>query len=172
MTHNVRRLVMIALLTSMALVLSIIEWWIPAPVPIPGIKLGLSNVITIVAIVFLGYKESLLIVFLRTLLSSFYSGGLVIFAFSLTGGLLSAILMSFLYFRFSKYLSIIAVSVVGAVMHNTGQIIVAAALMGGAVFAYYPILLISAVITGSLVGVLSSFIIKHLNKTGWANVKG
>jgi len=164
------KIVIMALMISLALALSVVESWIPVPIPIPGIKLGLPNIITIVVIVFFGYKEALLLVILRTVMASFFTGGPVVFLFSITGGILSASVMYILFRKMQKFLSIVGISVAGAVMHNTGQLVIAVLLMGHAVLAYFPVLLISAVVTGSVVGVTSSIIIKRLEKTEWAKL--
>jgi len=165
---NVKKMVLLAVLISQALVLSIIESWIPlpVPVPVPGIKLGLANIVTIVVIVFFGFRESLLVVLVRCLLSSFFSGGFTVFLFSIAGGILSAVVMSLLNNRFSKVFSIIGISIAGAVMHNIGQIIMAVIVMKDiAVLGYMPVLLIAGIVTGLLVGVSSKLLIKGLDKS-------
>lgn len=162
-----RKMVMLAILVSQALVLSIIEAWIPLPipVPVPGIKLGLANIVTLIVIVFFGYQQVLLVVLIRCLLSSLFTGGITVFLFSITGGVLSASIMSFLFKRFSKILSIIGISVAGAVMHNIGQIIMAVIVMRDtAVLGYLPMLLIAGVITGILIGIIGKLLIKHFEK--------
>ncbi len=166
MMKNVRHMVMLALLISQALVLSFLESWIPVPVAIPGVKLGLANIISIVAISFWGYVDALIIVTLRCALSSMVGGGMTGFVFSLAGGILSATIMTVLYKRFSKYFSILGVSIAGSIMHNVGQLAAAALIMKElSVFSYLPVLLVSGIIMGCFVGFCSNFLIKALYKT-------
>jgi heptaprenyl diphosphate synthase len=163
---STKKLVILAILISQALILSIVESWIPMPFPVPGVKLGLANIVTMIVIAFFGLGEAVTVVFLRTLLASFFGGGPTIFLFSLSGGLLSAMVMFFLYKKMSKVMSIIGISIAGAVAHNIGQITVAMILMKDAsVLAYLPVLLVSSVITGIFVGMASSFLEKALKKS-------
>lgn len=163
---STKKLVLLAIFISQALILSIVESWIPVPVNVPGVKLGLANIVTMTVILFFGLGEAVTVVSLRTLLASFFGGGPTIFMFSLAGGLSSALVMSFLHKRMSKLLSIVGISVAGAVTHNIGQISVAMFLMRDAsVLAYLPVLLVSGVITGVFVGMVSSFLEKALKKS-------
>jgi len=163
---NIRRLTLLGLLVSQALVLSIVESWIPLPVAIPGVKLGLANIITLITIIFFSFKEAFLIMFMRVLLSSFFGGGWVVFWFSLAGGILSTIMMGVLYKWASKVLSIIGISIVGSIMHNIGQLIAASIIMKElSVMGYLPVLLISGIIMGYFVGLCTNFLTKALNKT-------
>lgn len=158
---------MLSLMVSQALVLSIVESWIPVPVPVPvpGIKLGLANIVTMVAIVFMGTWNAFIVVVLRSILSSMFSGGLTVMLFSVAGGLLSTAIMSVLYNKFSKSFSIIGISITGAISHNIGQIAVAAIYMKDiAIFGYLPVLLVSGIIMGCFVGLCSSFLVKTLQK--------
>ncbi len=156
-----RKIVQIAFFVSLALVLSIVESWIPVAAGIPGIRIGLANIVTLVVIALLGLKEAVIIVIIRTMLSSIYTGGPVILAFSVTGGLLSALTMWFFYKYMSKFFSIVGISITGAVAHNIGQLAVAAVIMREpSVISYFPVLMVSAVISGSFTGICSKYIIK------------
>lgn len=164
---STKRLVWLALMVAQALVLSIVESWIPIPTAIPGVKLGLANIITLVMIVFFGWKDALLVVFMRVALASFFGGGFVIFLFSIAGGILSASVMAILYKKFSRVFGILGISVAGAVSHNIGQVAVASILMKDiAVTGYLPILLVSGIIMGCFIGVCGSFLISALRRTG------
>jgi heptaprenyl diphosphate synthase len=150
---DTRKMVILSVLISQALVLHVIERMIPVPIPVPGIKLGLANVISLFTIMIFGWKEALLVVFLRTMLGSFFGGGISSFLYSIAGGILSALVMAILYKYFSKVFSIVAISVVGAVFHNVGQILVASMVVSNAnLFFYLPVLLIAGVITGIFIG--------------------
>ncbi|MDF2521237.1 MAG: Heptaprenyl diphosphate synthase component [Clostridia bacterium] len=161
---NTKKMVILSLLISQALVLHVIERMIPVPIPVPGIKLGLANVISLFTIILFGWKEALLVVFLRTLLASFFGGGFSAFAYSIAGGFLSALMMSLLYKNFRNTFSIIAISVVGAVFHNIGQVLVASLAVSNVnIFFYLPVLLISGVITGIFIGVAVQYTMKPLS---------
>jgi len=165
-----KKLVLLSLLLSQALVLSIVESWIPVPVPVPGVKLGLANIVTMTIIAFMGASDTFVLVILRCLLSSMFSGGISVFLFSVSGGLLSAVVMLVLYKKFSKIFSVVGISIAGAISHNIGQIIVAAVMMKEiSVFGYLPVLFISGIITGCFVGLCSNFIIEALRKTNIFN---
>ncbi|OGO77945.1 MAG: heptaprenyl diphosphate synthase [Clostridiales bacterium GWB2_37_7] len=160
---NTKKMVLLSVLVSQALVLYVIERMIPVPIPVPGIKLGLANVISLFTIIIFGWKEAVLVVFLRTILGSFFGGGISSFLYSFTGGIISILAMAVLYKYFGKMFSIIAISVIGAVFHNIGQILVASLVVSNAnLFFYLPILLISAVITGIFIGMIVQLTMKPL----------
>lgn len=161
---NTKKMVILSVLVSQALVLYIIERMIPVPVPFPGVKLGLANIISLFTIIIFGWKEALLVVFLRTLLGSFFGGGISAFAYSIAGGVLSTLAMAILYRYFKGIFSIVAISVVGAVFHNIGQILIASIVVSTAnLFFYLPILLISGVITGIFIGLTVQYTMKPLS---------
>ena len=138
-----------AVLIALALALSYTERFIPLQlvIPLPGVKLGLANVVTLVALYWLGWKQTLPIVLVRCFLGALF-GGLTGILFSLTGGLLSLAVMAL-----SKKLplfSIYGVSILGAAAHNVGQILAAMVLMSSIyVCAYLPYLLLIAIFTGA-----------------------
>lgn len=162
-----RRLVLIALMVSQALVLSIIESWIPVPIGIPGIKLGLANIITLIVIIFFGYKDALLVVIARCILSSIFAGGPVIFLYSITGGILSTLVMAYLFTKLSRWFSALGISIAGSITHNMGQLIVASIMLRELlIMSYLPILLVSGIVMGCFVGLCSSFLSNALKKIG------
>ncbi|MDI3311513.1 MAG: Gx transporter family protein, partial [Thermoanaerobacterium sp.] len=110
---SVKKIVYISILVSQALVLNIVESFIPVPIPVPGIKIGLANIVTLVTILMFGFKESLIVVVLRTLLAQLLVGNLTSFLYSVSGGILSACIMYFAHKRYSKYFSLVGVSVFG-----------------------------------------------------------
>jgi heptaprenyl diphosphate synthase len=124
MMSKTNKMVLMGILVSQALILHLIERMIPVPVPVPGIKLGLANAISLMAIVFFGTKEALVVVALRTFLGSVFGGGVSAFIYSLIGGCVSALAMAIMYKRFRNLFSLPAISVVGAIFHNVGQILV------------------------------------------------
>lgn len=163
--RKTRRIVLLALFVSQALVLSIIESWIPIPAVVPGVKLGLANIITMVIIVFFNFSDALLVVIVRSILTSIFAGGPTVLFFSLSGGILSTVIMAFLYKRFSRLFSIIGISIAGAMTHNVGQLAAASVFMRElAVFTYLPVLFVSGIIMGCFVGICSNFLIYALKK--------
>lgn len=164
MSKNKRYALIIILVTN-AIIISFLESFIPIPIPVPGIKLGLGNIITMIAIVFLGWKDVLFIVFVRSFVVAILTRGVMMLAFSLSGGILSAIVMLLLYKKLSRFLSIKGISIAGAITHNTAQIVVASLILGQVVVLYYlPILLISGVITGLITGSIGEMAIKEISK--------
>ncbi|MHC1721160.1 MAG: Gx transporter family protein [Clostridiaceae bacterium] len=161
--NKTKKMVMLSLLVSIALVIYVIEAQIP--VLFPGIKLGLANLVSLTALIIWGPKEALTIMLLRTLLGSMFTGSMSAFLFSISGGLLSNIIMIFLYKYFKDSMSIWSISIVGAVFHNIGQLLVAAIVIQDLrIYIYLPVLMVSAVITGYFIGVCTSFLTKHLSK--------
>ena len=142
-----------ALLIAAALVLSYMERFIPLQmlIPMPGIKLGLANIVTVMALYFFGEKHAFTILILRCILGSVFGGGISGLAFSLTGGLLAMTTMSIV--RRMGLFSVYGVSILGAAAHNIGQILVAVIFMGSVyVIGYLPYLLLVSVFTGMATG--------------------
>lgn len=161
---NFKKTVLLSLLISQSLILSIIELAIPIPVPIPGVKLGLSNIISLFTIITFGFKESLLVMFLRVILSSLITGNMASFIYSLAGGILSILVMNFMY-KFKSRFSLISISVTGSVFHNIGQILIASIVINNLkMFYYLPFLMISGVITGIIIGFTTQFTIELLKR--------
>lgn len=157
-----KKLTLCALLTALALGLSYAERFFPLQlmIPLPGIKLGLANVVTLVVLSLLGERYAFGILTARCLLGSFF-GGLTGLAFSLFGGLLALTVMCLA--AKIKGLSFYGISVLGAAAHNIGQILVAMALLGSPyVAAYLPWLLLISVFTGLLTGSLTVGVLRLL----------
>lgn len=162
---DVKRMVLLAILTSQALVLSVMESWFPVPVGIPGIKLGLSNIITITSLIYYSLSNTLILVLIKCILSSLFMGGPVIFAFSLCGGVLSTLVMWVILKYMKNWFSLVGVSIAGSITHNIGQIMVAALIMNDiSVTGYLPVLLFSGIIMGAFVGICSTFVVRTLKK--------
>ncbi len=158
---NVRKLVLIAILTSLAIVLSIAESFIPS-IGIPGVKLGLANIVVLIVLYEIGILEAICINLLRVIVTGLVRGTFLSMGFlmSLTGAFLSLGIMILFYLLIKKF-SIIGVSVIGSIFHVTGQIVVAIIFLGtGYMVYYYPIIGISAIITGVFVGAVARVIIR------------
>lgn len=158
-----KRIAVFGLMTALAFTFSYLESLIPFNFGIPGIKLGLANLVTVTALYVLPKRDAFWISVIRIVLSGLTFGGVFTMLYSLAGGILSFALM--LAAQKNKQFSVIGVSVTGGVAHNAGQIIVAAAVMNTVRIVYYfPVLLISGLITGLLIGIVSNIIILRLKK--------
>ena len=162
---KIKKMIFMAILTAESLLLFLIESLIPMPFAVPGAKIGLSNIITVISLYMFGFKDSLIIICLKVILSSFFSGTLSTFLFSICGGLLSLIAMYTVKRAGGKNISIIGVSVTGSVFHNLAQITVASIIIKStSIFAYTPYLLIAALAAGIFVGLVSLYLLNHLRK--------
>jgi len=160
-----RRYAIITILVTNAILISLLESLIPIPIPVPGVKLGLANIITLIAIAFLPLKDVLLIVVIRCVVVALLTRGVMMLAFSLSGGLLSALGMTLVYRSMSRFFSVKGISIIGAILHNTAQLTVASLVLGQLVVLYYlPVLLISAVVTGFITGTIGEIAINELRK--------
>ncbi len=159
---NARKTVLIALFSCLALGIYALEMLISPIVPIPGVKLGLSNVIVLVAMYILGKKEAFCVLMLRILLSFLLFGQVMSFFFSLGGGMMCFLAMS-LASGFLDRSQIWAVSMIGAIFHSLGQIIVAVAVTSQISVAYYfLVMLIFSLVTGLFTGICAKYSIRFL----------
>ena len=164
-TTQTTLLVYIAVLVAQGMVLSFVESLLPVPFIAPGAKLGLANIITVTSIYLLPFSGTLAVVFLKVILMSVTFGSLSSLLYSLAGGLLSLFAMMSVKKLFKDEVSIIGISVMGAVAHNVGQVAVAAVLIESTlIFMYLPILLLVAIPTGLFVGIVSKMLISYLNR--------
>lgn len=159
------RIAMLSLMTTMALVLSIMENLIPLPFIAPGAKIGLANIITMICIITLKDRETFFILITRIFLAAIFGAGLSGFIYSLTGGILSFLAMVMVRKTFKNHVSSIGISVTGAVFHNVGQVTVATVVLNNIlIFSYLPILMIVGILSGAFVGACTNYFIKHLNR--------
>ena len=156
------KLSLAALSVSLAMILSFVESQIPAFVAIPGVKIGLTNIVVIYALYKLGWKYAAVISFVRVLLVGMLFGNGVSIAYSLAGAAVSFAVMVLL--MRAKVFSTAAVSVAGGVMHNMAQIGMACIIMETNLLTYYaPFLLISGTLAGIAIGVISAIMIKRVD---------
>ena len=156
-----RKIARMGLLVALSMILSYVESLIPAFVAVPGVKVGLANIVVIFALYTLGPIEALIVSLLRVILSSFLFGSVLSLLYSLSGALLS--LGGMILMKKLKIFSTTVVSVTGGVLHNVGQILVACLVLETDVLLYYlPILILSGVITGAVIGIIASLVIKRL----------
>lgn len=146
--------------TALALILSYVETLIPISFGVPGIKLGLANLVIVIVLYTYGGREALLLSVTRILLSGFLFGSLSMIFYSLAGGVLSLAVMVFL--RRLGGFSVQGISMAGGVFHNIGQLLLAMVVVETYQVGYYvPVLLLSGLVTGMVIGVISSEVLKR-----------
>ena len=158
-----KRLTLCAVLIALALALSYTERFIPLQmvIPLPGVKLGLANIVTLVALYLLGPKAAFAILIPRCIFGAVFGGGITGLAFSLTGGILAMVTM--MLAKKIPIFSIYGTSILGAAAHNIGQILAAMVLMNSVyIGAYLPYLLIVALFTGFATGAAGAGILRAL----------
>lgn len=155
------RLATFGVFVALALICSYIETLIPFQIGIPGVKLGLANIVIVIALYRMPVREAFLLSAVRVILAGFLFGNLMSILYSLTGGVLSLAVMWGV--RHVKSVSIVGVSIAGGVFHNIGQLLAAALVVETyGVFSYVPVLLVSGLMTGLVIGLLSGEILKRL----------
>ena len=153
-----------ALLTALELTIWVIEGQIPAPIPVPGVKLGLASVITLTAMAALGRREAGCILLARILLGTLFAGSVSAMLFSLAGGAVSWCVMAALIGVFPERLMWV-VSVFGAIGHNAGQLLAALAVTGTPGILWYgPALLAAAIVTGVFTGLGAMYLTRALRR--------
>ncbi len=158
MRFKTHRLIYLSLLVSSGIVLNIIETLIPLPIHIPGAKLGLANIITLLALVLYGFKDGLIVSILRCLISALITGSLSSLMYSLSGAILSLLIMSFTYYYMGQTFSLVGISIIGAQAHILAQISVASIILrNSGIFLYLPFLMLISLFTGYFVGLVSNF---------------
>lgn len=163
--NNVKHLCTLALMIALAFAFSYLESLIPFNFGIPGIKLGLSNLVVLTALYTMKTSDAFIISIVRIILAGLLFNGIFAMIYSLVGGLLSFAIM-YIIKKTDKF-SPIGVSAVGGTVHNLGQIIVAGFVMNTYRIVYYfPILMFSGLITGIINGIIASIIINRLGKIG------
>ena len=153
----------IALLTALSLILFLLEGFLPLPLPVPGAKLGLAAIVTLVALRILPRtRDAAAVLLLRIFLSAFLGGGFAPLLYSMVGGLASFAAMALLLRR--TQLSLVGISAVGGLLHNMAQLLVAAAVMeSSALLLYAPLLGVVGILTGTGIGILAQSIVKKIN---------
>lgn len=159
-----QKLTQLALFTAAALILSLTESAFPPPAPIPGIRLGLANIVTLIALLYFTPGNALCILLARILLASLFSGQAMSLLYSMAGGILCFLVMWLLNRLLSGHY-IFLTGIFGGCSHNIGQILAAYLITETAgVFAYLPILLISGIVTGLFTGLCAHFARRFLSR--------
>lgn len=160
--NKLRLLTTLGVSTAAAMILSYIETLIPAPFAVPGIKLGLANLVGIFLLMKLDWKAAAAVTAVRVLLSALLFGSIASLAYSAAGALLSVTVMSIL--KRTGVFSAVGISISGAVAHNAGQILMAIILLGTKEMIYWlPPLVISGTVTGLATGLAAALLVKKIN---------
>lgn len=162
MGHDTGKMVFLSLLVSMGTALHVMEGMIAIPLPVPGVKLGLANVATLLALRLYGLRDALTVSLLRVMLASLIGGFFLSpgFVLAMTGAVGSTVVMALLL-RQTRCFSMIGISVAGAAVHNLGQLLAASFLLqNGAVLYYLPVLLLAALPTGLCTGHLLNALVQ------------
>lgn len=147
--------------TALALILGYVEMLIPIQFGIPGVKLGLANLVTILVLYKMGWKDALLLSVVRIVLGGFIFSNLFAVFYSLAGGFLSLSVMGIVK-KTGKF-SVVGVSIWGGIFHNIGQLAVAMAVVQTYEVGYYfPVLLVAGLLTGMVIGILSGEVLKRI----------
>ena len=171
MKLTTKQLTLCAVLTAMALALSYLENLFPLAlaIPIPGVKLGLANIVTVFALYALGPAQALMILTARCLLGAMFAGNANALLFSLLGGF-AAMLAMILLVRLERF-SVYGVSIGGAAAHNCGQMAAAVLTLGSAAPLYYlPVLLAVSLVAGALTGLVAGSLFQALEHTNFRNL--
>lgn len=156
-----KKIAVLALAIALAMILSFVESQIPAFVAIPGVKVGLANIAVVFVLYKLGWKEAVLISLVRVFMVSVLFGTAVSMFYSVAGAVLS--LTGMVLLKKTGLFSTVAVSVTGGVLHNIGQILMACLLLETNVIVYYlPFLILSGVIAGVVIGVVSAIMVNRV----------
>lgn len=156
-----RKVALYGILIALAMVMSFIESLIPIPFPVPGVKLGLANLVTIVGLYLVGIPGTICVMVLRVVLVGFSFGNPYSMIYGLSGSLLSLFVMALAkkYRLFSQ----VGISILGGVFHNVGQIMFASVIVQTAgVFVYLPTLLLAGCIAGAVIGILGGIMTERL----------
>ena len=160
---STRRLTLLAMLLCCAVVVGYVERSIPFDFAVPGVKLGLANVVILFALYRLKPGEVFILAILKCLMTAVFAGSFTALVYSICGAVLSFTAMLVMLKTGGNVFSPVGVSVIGAICHNIGQILAASAVLGNfLVVTYLPVLLISGVITGVLVGVVVKILLKNV----------
>lgn len=158
------RIALYGILIALAFILSWLETLLPNPLEgmVPGIKLGLANLVVIIALLRLGFLPAVTISLVRVLLTAFTFGNLSMFFYSLAGAIFSILAMQLM--KSLRHFGTSGISISGGLAHNLGQIFVAMLVLGPSLIYYLPYLILGGCISGFLIGLLAALILNHLPK--------
>jgi len=158
-----KKVAFLGIFIALAMILSYLESHIPALVAVPGVKVGLPNIVMVLLLYKIGPKETVIVSIIRIFLVSLLFGNLQTMTFSIAGAVLS--LAGMILLKKTNWFSCITVSIVGGILHNVGQIIAACFWTNTAEIAYYlPVLLVSGILAGAVIGIIAGILVKRLEK--------
>lgn len=153
----------IALLVALALIFSYVEAIIPYNPGIPGVKLGVANIVTVIALYKFGPRDALTVSIVRVLIAGLLFNGFFGACYAMAGAIVS--LLGMIVLRRTGVFSVAGVSMAGGVLHNLGQLVVAALLIEDArIFFYFPVLMFSGIVAGIAVGIASTLVLERLKR--------
>ena len=157
----IRQITTMGMLVALAMMLGFVETLIPINLGIPGMKLGLANIVVVIALFLFDVKTAVVVSILRIILIAMTFGNMSMMFYSIAGASLS--LLSMITVSKIKSFSLISVSIIGGIMHNVGQIICAAFVVRtNGVFTYLPVLIIAGLVSGALIGIVAGLILVRL----------
>ena len=157
----IRQITTMGMLVALAMVLGFVETLIPINLGIPGMKLGLANIVVVIALFLFDVKTAVVVSILRIILIAMTFGNMSMMFYSIAGASLSS--LSMVTVSKIKSFSLISVSIIGGIMHNVGQIICAAFVVRtNGVFTYLPVLIIAGLVSGALIGIVAGLILVRL----------
>ena len=158
-----KKVAFLGIFIALAMILSYLESHIPALVAVPGVKVGLPNIVMVLLLYKISSKETVIVSIIRIFLVSLLFGNLQTMTFSIAGAVLS--LAGMILLKKTNWFSCITVSIVGGILHNVGQIIAACFWTNTAEIAYYlPVLLVSGILAGAVIGIIAGILVKRLEK--------
>ena len=165
---STKKLLFMSLLLAWGVAVGCIDSMIPLPIPLPGARLGLSNVVILTSLLVFGNKEGLTLAVLKSLLLMLVTGNVVSMFYSMMGGLLSALAMIVAIRYIMPKISTIGVSLIGSSFHNLGQVLTGAFMISNLrIFAYLPFLLLLGIFTGIFVGLGARYVMEGLQNIGF-----
>lgn len=163
--NRIKHLSEFSIYTALAFIFGYIESLIPLPVPFPGMKLGLANLVVMIVLYQKNFRYAISISILRNLLQAITFGSLFSLLYSFAGSLLSLLAMGAMKKWGSSHFSVLSVSTLGGIVHNMGQLLIAAFLVGfSSILWYLPVLYFCGLITGALIGKISAQCLTRLPK--------
>ena len=158
--YNTKRMVVMAFCIAISIVLHMVESWLPLPLPVPGIKLGLANIVSLLVLIIFDWRDAIYVGMIRAFLASLFSGVFLgpAFFMSISGAVGSILAMAIAYRYWQRDFSLIGISVIGAVVHNVVQMIVAAIVVSSISLLWYlPYLVLFALPTGVATGMIAIY---------------
>ena len=163
--ENLEKMMLVVLIGALAIVLGIIESLLPIKLPIPGLKLGLANIMVVIGLYYLDFKNMFLVIMLKTVLTTLLLGTFSMFAYGFVGALLSYVCMMVAFKASKENISLMGISMIGGVMHNIGQILVAMILIKTKAIAHYMMFLLPiGLLTGVVIGLVAKLVMTRLNE--------